>query len=295
MSRWLLMALLVLVAPRAWPYDYATSFDPGDPDTWPVVAIIIDDIGNRQAEGQRAVNLPGPVALAVLPHTPFGSELAVSGHKSGKEIMLHQPLQATENNHLLGAGAITLDQSYDEVRRTLKANLEGVPHVVGVNNHMGSLLTRHPGHMRWLMSVLQEEGELFFVDSATTASSVALSIAGDFGLPRSRRNVFLDSEQSFEAVAHQFQRLKQHAREHGYAVAIGHPFAATLDVLEQELPRLAGLGYRLVGIQSMIELQSRQRDTNPAPGSLPVQVLQDSVEYQNEPCRSGPVCEARIE
>ncbi|MFK8032086.1 MAG: divergent polysaccharide deacetylase family protein [Gammaproteobacteria bacterium] len=254
----LVCAALAIFTLGTGAYDYNRDFDPTEQDTWPVIAVIIDDIGNRRADGERTVALPGPVACAVLPHTPFGPELAEAAYKSGKEVMLHQPLQATDSNHLLGTGAIVLDQSFEEVRDTLLQNLATVPHVSGINNHMGSLLTRHPGHMRWLMHSISQYGPLFFVDSVTSGQSVAHRVAKEHGLPSLKRDVFLDSVQTREAVAKQFDRLKQHARRHGFAVGIGHPFAETLDVLEQELPRLSGLGYRLVSIRSMIDLQIEQ-------------------------------------
>ncbi len=261
------LLLLNVLAVSASAYDYDEEFDAANTDTWPVIAVIIDDIGNRLRDGERAVALPGPVAYAVLPHTPYGDELARAANGLGKEIMLHQPLQATDNNHLLGEGAITLDQSASAVQATLVENLATVPFVVGINNHMGSLLTRHPGHMRWLMQAIKQNGSLFFVDSVTSGQSVAFTVARESGVPSIRRDVFLDSVQSEEAVAIQFARLKQHARQQGYAVGIGHPFPETLGVLEKELPRLSGLGYRLVSIQSMIERQTDNAkiDTTVAP------------------------------
>ena len=252
---------LALAAHCAAAYDYEMNFDAGEPGTWPIIAIIIDDIGNQYKEGKRAVSLPGPVAYAVLPHTPYGPTLARDANSLGKEVMLHQPLQATRNNHLLGHGAITLDHSAEELHETLRGNLGTVPFVVGVNNHMGSLLTRHPGHMRWLMEALKQDGSLFFVDSVTTGRSIAFGVAEEHGIPSIRRDVFLDSDQDSQAIAVQFERLKQHARRNRFAVGIGHPFPETLQVLEKELPRLSALGYRLVSIQRMIELQSAGSNT----------------------------------
>lgn len=248
--------LLAVFVRCAAAYDYEQYFDASDSGTWPIIAIIIDDIGNQYEEGKRAVSLPGPIAYAVLPYTPFGPTLARDANAQGKEVMLHQPLEATSSNHLLGRGAITLDHSAFELQETLRGNLDTIPFVVGVNNHMGSLLTRHPGHMRWLMEALKQDGSLFFVDSVTTGRSVAFGMAEEQGVPSIRRDVFLDSEQDSQAIAIQFERLKQHARNNRFAVGIGHPFPETLQVLEKELPRLAALGYRLVSIQRMIELQS---------------------------------------
>jgi polysaccharide deacetylase 2 family uncharacterized protein YibQ len=41
------------------------------------IAVIIDDLGYRYAEGQRAI------ALAILPHTRFGAGPARAAHASG--------------------------------------------------------------------------------------------------------------------------------------------------------------------------------------------------------------------
>lgn len=220
--------------------------------TAPRVAIIIDDIGDREADGARATMLAGPVALAFLPHAPFTPTLAERAHAQNKEVMLHLPLQALSGKDL-GPGAIMLDTGEAEFRRVLAAGLASVPHVAGVNNHMGSLLTRHPGHMGWLMEELRARKPMFFVDSYTAVESVAFSLATEAGVPSTRRDVFLDSDPTPEQVAFQFERLLQLARAEGAALGIGHPYPATLELLERELPRLADAhGVVLVTVRDLI-------------------------------------------
>ncbi len=196
------------------------------------------------------------MACAILPHTPFAQAMASQAHSVGKEVILHLPLEATSDNRLLGPGAISLDDSAGVFEHTLAQNLGAIPHVVGINNHMGSLLTRHPGHMRWLMEAIRNDSDLFFVDSVTTDRSVAYQIAIEHGVPAVRRDVFLDGERSVAAVKRQFEELKQTALENGFAVAIGHPFPETLSVLEAELPALEKQGYRLVSVKEIISLQA---------------------------------------
>jgi uncharacterized protein len=218
----------------------------------PRIAIIIDDIGDREAEGVRATMLDGPVALAFLPHAPYTPSLAERAHARDKEVMLHLPLQALSGKDL-GPGAIMLDTSEAEFRRVLAAGLASVPHVAGVNNHMGSLLTRHPGHMGWLMDELRDRAPMFFVDSYTAVESVAFPLATEAGVPATRRDVFLDSDPSPEQVAFQFERLLTLARTEGAALGIGHPYPATLEFLERELPRLADThGVELVTVRALI-------------------------------------------
>ncbi len=47
------------------------------------IVVVIDDLGFRDAEGQRAIALPGAVTLAILPHTRFGAGPARAAHASG--------------------------------------------------------------------------------------------------------------------------------------------------------------------------------------------------------------------
>ena len=222
----------------------------------PTVAIIIDDLGYRHLEGKRALALPGAVTLSILPHTPFGREFAEGAHAKGMEVMLHLPLQPEDSSEDPGPGGIWLESALSEVSGLLTEDLASVPYAVGVNNHMGSMLTRHPGHMTWLMEELDRR-KLFFVDSFTTPSSVALQMAHETGVPAVRRNVFLDANPDEDAVMEEFDRLLVLARERGYAVAIGHPYPSTMSVLERRLPELERNGFRLVPASQLIKQVNR--------------------------------------
>jgi polysaccharide deacetylase 2 family uncharacterized protein YibQ len=221
----------------------------------PRVAVIIDDLGNLRSAGERTVALDGPVAVAILPHTPQAAYIAGLANAAGKEVLLHLPLQSVATEAAAGIGRIGLDNTRDEFARIFVANFTSVPYVGGVNTHMGSLITQHPGHMSWLMSEIGQRGELFFVDSRTTPASVALQMAMEFGVPATRRDVFLDDDPDPAAIATQFRRLKALARLHGSAVAIGHPRETTLAFLERALPRLAAEGIELVPVRAVIRDQ----------------------------------------
>ena len=234
------------------------SAPPCHADT-PRIAIIIDDLGYQLEAGQRAIRLPGPVAYAVLPKTPRAVELAEMAHAAGKDVLLHQPLQSVSNIGAADPGAIVLDMSREQLLETLASNLAAVPYVVGINNHRGSLLTRHPGHMQWLMQAISSRGGLFFLDSYTTHQSVALQLARENGVPAIKRDVFLDADPDPLAITREFQRLKDLALKNGFAVGIGHPFAATMEVLERELPQLEEQGFLLVGIGPLVGGLKQQR------------------------------------
>lgn len=217
-------------------------------ETRPRIALIIDDLGYELTAGRRVVSLPGPVACAVLPATPRGRFLAELAAAAGKEVLLHLPLQAEDRDVDVDPGALLLDMSRDQFAIAFENNLASVPHVSGVNNHRGSLLTRHPGHMRWLMEELQAREHLFFVDSFTTHRSVAMQLAAEAGVPAAKRDVFLDAVRSPQAVAAEFERLKSLARRHGAALGIGHPYRETLDFLEAALPKLEAEGFELISL-----------------------------------------------
>lgn len=227
----------------------------------PVVAVVIDDVGDRLGLGQRAVDLPGPVACAFLPDTPYAERLAVRAHEHGKEVLLHQPMQAVDHNELLGPGAVTLEMTEAQFLRTLRHNLRALPFVTGINNHMGSLLTRHPGHMTWLMEELRRQGGLYYIDSRTTRHTVAQRMANEVGVPATRRHVFLDNHRDVEAIRAQFRQLVRMAGRQGHALAIGHPYPETLQVLEEEIPRLAAAGVRLVPVRTLLHTSKERRQS----------------------------------
>ncbi|NIR58018.1 MAG: divergent polysaccharide deacetylase family protein, partial [Gammaproteobacteria bacterium] len=194
----------------------------------PVVAIVLDDLGPGWRQGRRAVTLPGAVTCAFLPHTPHAQGLARLAHAEGKEVMLHLPMQPVDARPL-GPGGLILDMTRAAFVRRLRDDLRAVPHVRGVNNHMGSLLTRHPGHMAWLMRELGR-GRLYFVDSRTTAATVARRLARERGVRNTERDVFLDNRRSPGAIRAQLHALLAQARRRGTATAIGHPYPETLAV-----------------------------------------------------------------
>jgi len=229
----------------------------------PAISIIIDDLGNSPLESQRAVELPGPVACSFLPLAPHTSRLARLAWKRDKEVMVHLPMQSESQDHV-GPAGLTLEMSQEEFFQILDMALGAVPHVSGVNNHMGSLLTRQQRQMSWLMQALQRRGDLFFVDSRTTPATVALRVAKQNYIPSVRRDVFLDDDPEAGAVAEAFDRLIAKAHETGHAVAIGHPYGPTLELLEARLAALGSEGVVLIPLSEMIERQ----EVNTWSGSL---------------------------
>lgn len=231
----------------------------------PVVSIIIDDIGDRWDDGRRAVDLVYPVSVSFLPHTPYAEVLAQRAHQQNKEVLLHLPMQA-ENGKALGPGGLTEGMSRDQFELIVQQNLSVVPHVAGVNNHMGSLLTQQLQPMQWLMETLQTKQGLFFVDSRTTRHSVAGTAASQHGVSTATRDIFLDPQQDANIIHAQFDRLLNTTQRKRPMLAIAHPYPLTLEILERRLAELQQAGVRLVSVATLIDL--RQRRTTPWQTSL---------------------------
>lgn len=219
------------------------------------LVIIIDDIGNHLETGIRAIELPGKLNLAILPHTPNSVELAQRAAAAGKEVLLHAPMSNLLHKPL-GPGALTVQMSKQQLLAALTASLESTPYIKGVSNHMGSQLTSMREPMEWMMQELAARN-LYFLDSRTSARTLAADVASEYGIPNLSRQVFLDNEASYAAIHERFKQLLARADSEGVGVAIGHPYPETLDYLQQVLPTLAAAGYRLALISEVLAEENR--------------------------------------
>lgn len=235
-----------------------------DEQQQPAMVVIIDDLGDNLKKGLAAVHLPGPVTLAIMPHTPFGPRLAHAGHQLGKEIMLHAPME----NHAgkrLGPGGLTSTMDEATFKTTLKEGLASIPYVEGLNNHMGSALTEMGEQMIWTMDVAAEQ-ELFFIDSRTSAKSQALQQARLHQVPSQSRDVFLDNDLSPEALKKQFNQAIRIAKRHGAVILIGHTYPASIKFLQDNLPKLDEMGISLVSASALLysyQGQGRPQTSDP--------------------------------
>ncbi|MEE9254581.1 MAG: divergent polysaccharide deacetylase family protein [Pseudomonadales bacterium] len=203
------------------------------------LGIIIDDIGQDRMIGRRAIALPFPAAIAVLPHLPASAELAREAHRSGKEVLLHLPMENLARTKL-GPGGLTLAMEHAEVIETLGRAIESVPHAVGVSNHTGSLLTQQPLQMKWVMAELARR-DLYFIDSRTTHHTVALTAAQLEGVPALERDVFLDNERTEAYLTRALTRAVERARRRGLALMVAHPYYATIKFLESHVSEIRGV------------------------------------------------------
>ena len=213
-------------------------FPKPDKDHIPKIVIIIDDIGYDKKIAMALYNLNSKITFSILPFAPFGKTISKQLNAKGSQLMLHLPMEPFEYPAVNpGPGAILSSMSPDTLLNQLKKNINDIPNIVGVNNHMGSRITTNSDKMNQIFSVLKKEN-LFFIDSRTAPNSKCKAAARLFKLEFAQRDIFLDNFQNIDYITRQFKKLVVLAEKHGFAIGIGHPYKATFHALEKELPKL---------------------------------------------------------
>ncbi len=217
------------------------------------LAIIIDDLGEDAAPARELLKLPFPLTLSIIPNLPESTEIAEEAHRRGDQVLLHFPMEAWEKNAKAETVELRMGMKPQQVEDMLEAMLASVPHAAGVNNHQGSRATSDPALMDALMPALRRRG-LFFVDSRTTAQTVAYTAAQRDGVRATFRSAqFLDDVETRAAILKQLDRAASDATRKGWAVTIGHPHPATIAALSEALPRLQSRGIHLVLVSEIVK------------------------------------------
>ena len=252
------------------PHGEAPSIDPADerdgselqtvpmptsPQDIPItgaLAIVIDDVGNNLAELEPFLSLPGPLTFAVLPHLAHSASAAALARGAGHEVILHAPMEASDGRWP-GPGTITVEDELLDVWGQLAESFDSIDGAAGANNHMGSRLTADPIAMDAVMAYLGATGR-FFLDSRTTASTVAEEFALAHRVPFLRRDVFLDNVRESDAIAAAFEEGVALAAGGGQATVIGHAASAELAAyLALRIPTLQADSVALVGLADLAQ------------------------------------------
>ena len=225
----------------------------------PVLSLVIDDLGYSLANGEAAIGLDGDHTYAILPGTAYSKHLAQYAHERDKEVILHMPMQSIRSSAAHEPGALNEAMDEDELTENVHSLLAQIPFIRGVNNHMGSHLTEFDFFMQPVMdSIRRYDPSLYFLDSRTSPRSIAFVQAQDAGLKSITRDVFLDNDTNPEAIRLQYNIWLTRARDKGSAIAIGHPYSQTLEVLRDVLPG-AGESFTFMRISELIELRAQEQ------------------------------------
>lgn len=211
--------------------------------TKPKIVIIIDDIGMNKSPVDKLLDINAPITLAVLPNLPYSEYAALEAHKKGREVMLHLPMEPKESSGYTafdaGEDALIVGLPKAEIRNRIGRNISSVPHIMGVNNHMGSKFMENDELLELVMQALKQN-DLFFVDSMTSGASVGSETASKYGVRSVERDVFLDdSSKGASYVKSQLKKLVKLSHKKGYAVGIAHPYPGTVEALTQMMPTIS--------------------------------------------------------
>jgi len=223
--------------------------------------IIIDDIGYNLMTGIAVAELPIPLTIAVIPFSPHADYLARLAKANGKDVIVHSPM-ASLDGRTLDPGGLDSSMTQAEFEAALNRQLAAVPFASGLNNHMGSLLTQQPLAMTWLMQQLKQK-HFYFIDSRTTAETIAWQTAQHSQVTSWERDVFLDNDRDPNAIRTQLESLLPIARDQGLAVAIGHPYPETVIELTDQWQQLKNDGLQFVVPSMLIEDELLAHKINP--------------------------------
>ena len=233
--------------------DIILSKDPSLERPEGKAAIIIDDFGFVDNEmSQSFLHLGQSITISILPDLRASREIAELAHTKGFEVMLHLPMEPQNSQIDPGKEAIFVNLTTEEIQHRVRHALDSVPHIRGVNNHMGSKATENESVMETVLAEIKKQN-LFWVDSRTSLNSVAYDVAKKAGLKAAQSRIFLDSEPEIEKIEAKMERLYNLATTEGQVVAIGHCRPLTLQVLREKLPRLEKRGITFVFASELVD------------------------------------------
>lgn len=212
------------------------------------LVIIIDDAGLNVSNTKKYTALPFPLTIAVLPKLSHTKDCAYAVRSSGKELILHQPMQSLNHNLNPGPGKITVDMSFAEISSIVNENLAELgPGVKGINNHEGSEVTEDVLRIGAVLDVCLEN-KIYFLDSRTTANTKAPQAALERDMKIfEKAGPYIDNVVSREAMLKEMYKALDFANKNGKAIIIGHvdKSANILPALLSDMyPYLIKAGYR---------------------------------------------------
>lgn len=225
------------------------------------IVIVVDDLGLDKAPIDGLLNINMPLTFAVLPGLPYSKYAAQKAHKKGWDVILHLPMEPKESSGYTAAdagdGALLVGQPKQVIRSNLDKNLSAVPHLKGVNNHMGSKFMENEELMELVLDKVRKRG-LYFLDSKTSSKSIGYETASKMGIKTASRDVFLDNvKENSSYVRAQVMKLVRIAEKNGYAVGICHPYSDTVDALTEILPKISDR-VQVVSLSSVVHYNNKK-------------------------------------
>lgn len=216
---------------------------PKNPSHHGTIILVIDDAGNSLRDLEPFLQFPGPLTIAVLPGLPNSAETARRIRAAGKDVFLHQPMEAIGGQDP-GPGAVYGGMTSEEVRRIIEQNLAELWPVAGMNNHQGSKTSQDKAIMETVLTVCREQ-RITFLDSRTIGNTVVPTVAQSMGMHIAERDIFLDNSQEKASILSYLDEGLRKAERTGAAIMIGHTWSKGLAaILTEQHPILIKEGYK---------------------------------------------------
>ena len=216
------------------------------------MAIIIDDFGYSAEAIPAFSQLSQPITFSVLPFRPYSNEAAANALSNGHQVMLHLPMEPLVATNGTEPAVISSEMTEKQIKDAVINALSAIPGPVGVNNHQGSKATADQRVVRAVMSVIKQRN-LFFVDSRTTAKSVAAATAKQFGVRTAENNLFIDNDPEINAIKSQLRQAVKMALKQKKIIIIGHARLSTATALREMLPEIQDHGVKLVFASQLVK------------------------------------------
>ena len=218
----------------------------------PRLAIVVDDLGYDPVRDAEWLDFPERITVSVLPYGPSSRSIAASARTRGFGVILHVPMEpegvvADRTETFLLRRGMTPEEIADRFGRMAA----DVPQANGASNHMGSAFTSDLAAMTAFARALGGKG-FFFLDSVTSAGTVAAAAMGEAAVPMARRDVFLDDDGRPEQMRRQWDAAVALAKERGEAVLLSHARRETRKALLELLPQLRREGIRAVTVEELL-------------------------------------------
>ncbi|MEA3471743.1 MAG: divergent polysaccharide deacetylase family protein [Thermodesulfobacteriota bacterium] len=217
------------------------------------IAIVIDDIGCDLSPVNEILSIDIPITLSILPSRPFSIEAAEKAREKEREILLHLPMEPYGYpGKNPGKGCLYITMSYEEIKMQLEEDIEAVPYISGVNNHMGSRFMEDEDRVELVLKHLKNR-DLFFLDSLTTRNSKGKRIAEKIGMKYISRDVFIDNNRNFRDTHEKLLDIIGKKDRWETLVLTGHPYTSTIEAIRATVPLFRAEGIDVVTLSDLIE------------------------------------------
>jgi len=217
------------------------------------VSIVIDDLGENYRSFKELSSMNVPFTYSILPFQTHSTRIAQEVNKRNGEVILHLPLEPwNSSQHAMNDGTLLTSMNQDQLQAQLERNINALPHLAGVSNHMGSKFTENTEKMEVVLQAVKEKG-LYFLDSRTSDKTVGYALAKEMDIKTAKRNLFIDNDHNQMSAEKQLQKIPRLAKKNGgHLIAIGHPYPSTITALKKSVPLLQEQGITIVPLSQIL-------------------------------------------